>query len=153
MDQRNTILNLYNSGIDPEIISLELDISEDTVIKVIKSETDKEQKKFAKDTTNNLLNRVYLDAVIDINTIIKESQIQIWKALKAKPEYNTSFNDTQNILEKYGESKVNLILLHIDLVGSTRMSLDMPIDKLTTIIRSFAQQMSIIISMYGGFGT
>ena len=31
------------------------------------------------------------------------------------------------------------------------MSLNLPIDRLTTIIRSFAQQISIIISMYGGF--
>ena len=151
MDQRNTILNLYNSEIDPETISLELDINQDTIMKVIKGETNKEQEKLSNDTANNLLNRVYLDAVIDIDTIIKESQIRIWKALKAKPDYNTSFKDTQNILEKYGESKVNLIMLHIDLVGSTRMSLNLPIDRLTTIIRTFAQQMSIIISMYGGF--
>jgi adenylate cyclase len=151
VDQRITILNLYNSGIDPETISLELDINQDTVIKVINGETTKEQEKRANNKGNNLLNRVYLDAVIDINTIIKDSQIRIWKALKAKPDYNTSFQETQNILERYGESKINLIILHIDLVGSTRMSLNLPIDRLTTIIRTFAQQMSIIISMYGGF--
>lgn len=151
VDQRNTILNLYNSGIDPETISLELDISQDTVIKVINGETTQESEKLSNNIGNNLLNRVYLDAVIDINTIIKDSQIRIWKALKAKPDYNTSFQETQNILERYGESKINLIMLHIDLVGSTRMSLNLPIDRLTTIIRTFAQQMSIIISMYGGF--
>ena len=116
LDQRNTILNLYNSGIDPETISLELDINQDAVIKVIKSETNKKQEKHTNNTANVLLNRAYLDAVIDLNTIIKESQIRIWKALKTKPDYNTSFNDTQNILESYGESKVNLVILHIDLV-------------------------------------
>jgi len=128
-----------------------LDINQDTVIKVINGETTQESEKLSNNIGNNLLNRVYLDAVIDINTIIKDSQIRIWKALKAKPDYNTSFKETQNILERYGESKINLIILHIDLVGSTRMSLNLPIDRLTTIIRTFAQQMSIIISMYGGF--
>jgi adenylate cyclase len=151
VDQRNTILNLYNSGIDPETISLELDIKQEVIMNVIKNESMKELKKTTNNTENVLLNRLYLDAVIDINKIIKESQVSIWKALKSKPDYDTSFKDTQNILEKYGESKVNLVMLHIDLVGSTGMSLSMPIDRLTTIIRSFAQQMSLIVSMYGGY--
>lgn len=151
VDQRNTILNLYNSGIDPETISLELDINQEVIMNVIKNETMKELKKTTNNTENVLLNRLYLDAVIDINKIIKESQVSIWKALKSKPDYDTSFKDTQNILEKYGESKVNLVMLHIDLVGSTGMSMSMPIDRLTTIIRLFAQQMSLIVSMYGGY--
>ena len=37
-DQKNTILNLYNSGIEPEIISLELDISEDIIKDIIRNE-------------------------------------------------------------------------------------------------------------------
>ncbi len=135
VDQRNTILNLYNSGIDPETISLELDIKQEVIMNVIKNESMKELKKTTNNAENVLLNRLYLDAVIDINKIIKESQVSIWKALKSKPDYDTSFKDTQNILEKYGESKVNLVMLHIDLVGSTGMSLSMPIDRLTTIIR------------------
>ncbi|MER5175817.1 MAG: adenylate/guanylate cyclase domain-containing protein [Candidatus Nitrosocosmicus sp.] len=151
VDQRNTILNLYNSGIDPETISLELDINQDAVMKVIKNETKKELEKSSNKNSKVLLNKLYLDAVIDIDKVIKESQVRIWKALKSKPDFNTSFKDTQNILERYGESKVNLVILHIDLVGSTRMSLNLPVDRLTTIIRSFAQQTSLIVSMYGGY--
>jgi adenylate cyclase len=151
IDQKNTILNLYNSGIDPETISMELDINQDIVMKVIKNETSREQKKPTNNTSNVLLNRLYLDAIIDVDAIIKESQVNTWKALKSKPEFNTSFKDTQNILENYGESKINLVILHVDLVGSTRMSLNLPIDRLTTIIRSFAQQMSLVVSMYGGY--
>jgi adenylate cyclase len=37
------------------------------------------------------------------------------------------------------------------LVGSTKMSLNLSIDRLTTIIRAFAQEMTILISMYGGY--
>jgi adenylate cyclase len=37
------------------------------------------------------------------------------------------------------------------LVGSTKMALTLPIDRLTTIIRSFAQEMTNIISLYGGY--
>ena len=150
MEQKNTIINLYNSGIDPEIISLELDLDKDIVIQVIENETNRK----VLDHSNNLsdsLNSLYLEAVIDINSVIKESQVRTWQALKVKPDFNISIKDTQNVLEKYLESKVNLVILHIDLVGSTRMSLSLPIERLTTIIRSFAQQMSLIVSMYGGY--
>jgi adenylate cyclase len=36
--KRNTILNLYNSGINPEIIALELDTSKDKVMQIIHEE-------------------------------------------------------------------------------------------------------------------
>ncbi|HXT85030.1 MAG TPA: adenylate/guanylate cyclase domain-containing protein [Verrucomicrobiae bacterium] len=148
-DQIDTIINLHYSGLDPEIISFELDIDIDTVKKVIKNDLDRKKEKTMPIKFSQ--NKVYHSTIFDIDVIIKDSQVRIWNALKAKPEYETSFKDTQNILEKYGESKVNLIILHIDLVGSTRMSMIMPIDRLTTIIRSFAQQMSIIISLFGGY--
>lgn len=152
LEQKNTIINLYNSGIDPEIISFELDINKDTVIEVIKNEINKEGLKISNNNlSDSLLNKLYLEAVIDINSVIKESQVRTWQALKVKPDFNISIKDTQSVLEKYLESKVNLVILHIDLVGSTRMSLSLPIERLTTIIRSFAQQMSLLVSMYGGY--
>lgn len=151
LEQKNTILNLYNSGIDPEIISIELDIEKDVVLKII----ERENKKYLNNSKNSkstiLLNNFYLDAIIDINSVIRESQNRIWNALKVKPDFNISIRDTHYVLEKYAESKINLVILHIDLVGFTRMSLTLPIDRLTTIIRSFAQQMSILVSMYGGY--
>ena len=69
--------------------------------------------------------------------MIKDSQVRIWKSLKANPEFSISLNESQKkILEKFMESKIKLVILNIDLVGSTKMSLNLPIDRLTTIIRS-----------------
>ncbi|MGA9941638.1 MAG: hypothetical protein WBP88_06540, partial [Nitrososphaeraceae archaeon] len=45
VEQRKTIVNLYNSGINPEIISLELDVSQEEVMRVIESETNEEERK------------------------------------------------------------------------------------------------------------
>ncbi len=151
MEKRNIILNLYNSGIEPEVISLELDLSQDIVMQVIENEINKKHKESSSDRSNVLLNKIYLDAIIDVESMVKDSQVRTWNALKSKPDFDISIRDTQNILERYIESKANLVILHIDLVGSTRMSLTLPIDRLTTIIRSFAQQMSIMVSMYGGY--
>jgi class 3 adenylate cyclase len=155
VEQRNTILNLYESGIDPEIIGLELDISTDSVLEVIENENKKEQGGSTNSLSDFLLNsqnhQQSPDAVIDIPSMIKESQTRMWKALRSKPDFNTSSRKTHSVLEKCAGSKINLIVLHIDLVGSTRMSLSLPIDRLTTIIRSFVQEMSLVVSAYGGY--
>ncbi len=112
VEQRNTILNLYDSGIDTEIIALELDIDQNIVLEVIKNEDKKEQRDLLKDGSKFLLNKQQQHhyQVIDIQSKIKESQTRIWKALRVKPDFDTSLNDTQRILEKHAESKVNLII-------------------------------------------
>jgi adenylate cyclase len=43
VEQRKTIVNLYNSGINPDIISLELDMARDEVMRVIESEIKDEE--------------------------------------------------------------------------------------------------------------
>jgi len=128
-----------------------LDIQYDTVMEVIRSEQIKKQRRSETKLDNQFLNKLYLDAIIDVESVIKDSQVRIWKSLKANPEFNISLNESQKILEKFMESKIKLVILNIDLVGSTKMSLNLSIDRLTTIIRAFAQEMTILISMYGGY--
>jgi class 3 adenylate cyclase len=154
-NQKNTVINLYNSGLNSETISLELDIDEDLVREIIESE-NKRNKEMDKETENTnlsnyLINKFYLDAVINIDALIKESQIRTWNALKSKPELNIILKETQAILEQHAESKLQLVMLHIDLVGSTKMALTLPIDRLTMIIRAFTQEMTKIINLYGGY--
>jgi class 3 adenylate cyclase len=157
-EKRITILNLYNSGINPEIIALELDTSKDKVMRVIHEEEDRNSEvkigaslKSKSKTENLLINKLYLDAVIDIESVLIDSQTRMWKALKVKPEFKISLSETQRVLEKFVESKVELAVLHIDLVGSTKLSMTLSIDKLSAIIRAFAQEISLVVSMYGGY--
>lgn len=152
LNQKTTILNLFNSGLEPETISLELDIDEDIVKKIIEGEKNKDkQGETGTNISNYLMNKFYLDAIIDVEAITKESQIRTWNALKSKPELNIIVKETQSILEQHAESKLRLVMLHIDLVGSTKLALTLPIDRLTRIIRAFAQEMTKIIAMYGGY--
>lgn len=144
--QRQTILNLYNSGIPPDVIALQLDIDQEQVDMVIAG-ISAEQKKPGSPS----LASFYLDAVVDVGAAIKLAQSRVWKALKVEPEFNLSTEETQDILEKLAKSKVNLVILHIDLVGSTKMSMTLPVDKLAAIIQSFTQEMSVTISAYGGY--
>jgi adenylate cyclase len=151
-----TIINLYNSGILPDIISMQLDISKDDVYQVIKNRDREEQRKqiaLKQVSDASSLGMFNLDTVISINLAIKHAQHSMWNALKgAVPKFNISMvEETQDILEGYAKSKVTFVILHIDIVGSTMMSMTLPVERLATIIQTFTQEMSLIIAAYGGY--
>jgi adenylate cyclase len=154
IEQKKTIVNLYNSGITPDIIALEMDISQDEVMRIIKNEVNEEERRrinAQKISDAPLLSKLYLDTIVNIDSAIKHAQSTMWKALKVKSEFNISMEETQKILEGYSESKVTLVILHIDIVESTRLSMILPVDRLAAIIRAFAQEMSLLIAAYGGY--
>ena len=153
---RQTIINLHKSGILPDMIAMQLDISKDEVDKVIKDQANEEHRKYkaVKRASNaSSVGMFYLDAVISVDLAIKHAQYSMWKALKGEiPEFNISMTEeTQNVLEGYARSKVTFVILHIDIVGSTAMSMILPVERLATIIQTFTQEMSLIIAAYGGY--
>ena len=153
---RQTIINLHNSRILPDMIAMQLDILKDEVDKVIKEQASEEYRKYkaVKRASNvSSVGMFYLDAVISIDLAIKHAQYSMWKALKGEvPEFNVSMmEEAQNVLEKYAKSKVTFVILHIDIVGSTAMSMILPVERLATIIQTFTQEMSLIIAAYGGY--
>jgi len=88
---------------------------------------------------------------IEIDSIMKKSQTRVWKALNGEPEFILSVSETQNILDKFASSKINLVILHVDLVGSTKLSMTLSLDRLRMMIQSFNQEMSLIVKEFGGF--
>lgn len=154
--QLQTILNLFNSGISPETIADQVDLDKDEVDQIIQDLKEQEEKKrvlLEEQVSNNpsLGSTFYLDAVVDIEQAIKLAETRIWKALKSEPEFTISTEETKGILKTLAKSKVPLVILHVDLVGSTRLSMSVPLDRLTTIMQAFTQEMSIIVNMYGGY--
>jgi adenylate cyclase len=157
--QRQTILNLYNSDIDEGTIASQLDISEEFVHRVIEQEVNKVKKRNELSRSDNaketpppsLASSFYLDAIVDIRLAIRNAQTRMWKALKSEPSFDISMEETNRVLQRFARSKVTLVILHIDLVGSTQLSMTLPLDRLTTIVQTFTQEMSIMISLYGGY--
>ena len=88
---------------------------------------------------------------IEIDSIMKKSQTRVWKALNGEPEFIISVSETQNILDKFASSKIDLVILHVDLVGSTKLSMTLSLDRLRMMIQSFNQEMSLIVKEFGGF--
>jgi class 3 adenylate cyclase len=62
-----------------------------------------------------------------------------------------SLVETQNVLKKHAKDKTTFVVLHVDLVGSTRQAMRLPLDRLTMMIQAFNQEMSIIVKAFGGY--
>lgn len=154
LEQRETIINLHKSGISPDIIALQMDLNQENVMNIInEANSHKTNKRTSKKRLRDapLLSGLYLDTIVNVDLAIKQAQSRIWQALKVKPQFNISMEETQNILESYEGSKVTFVILYIDLVESTRLSMMLPIHRLATIIQAFTQEMSMLIQAYGGY--
>ena len=85
---------MHNSGIPLEIISLQLDLPQEEVEKVIKEAVAADEKKvdiIKKISETPSLGSFYLDAVFDLNEAIELAQSRTWKALNATPDFDISF--------------------------------------------------------------
>lgn len=159
--QRHTISNLYHSDIPVETIAYQLDIDEKDVEKVIneiKIEEVEElrrqsniQTRLGLEGASSYMDLFNLDAVVNIDLAIAHAQNSIWEALKSELEFDISMEETHNILDKFAKSKVTLVVLHIDLVDSTKLAMTLPVDRITTIIQAFTREMSRMIEAYGGY--
>ena len=88
---------------------------------------------------------------VDIETLIKEVQKRVWSSLKKGHEYGYSKDDSDKFLREHVSSKVKMIVVYVDLVGSTQMTLELPTEKLAIIISSFSQEMGFIIRHHKGY--
>ena len=90
--------------------------------------------------------------VVDSETLIKETQKRVWSSLKQGYEYEeTTIDESDRFLRDLVSSRVNMIVLYVDLVGSTEITLSLPEEKVAIIIRSFAQEMSNVIRRHDGY--
>jgi adenylate cyclase len=64
---------------------------------------------------------------------------------------HTSIKRGQNFLINHISSKIPLIIIYADLVGSTTMSMTMSVEKLVAIIRAFTHELSHVVDSYGGY--
>jgi adenylate cyclase len=91
------------------------------------------------------------EKVVDAETLVSQTQDRMWKALEGQYRYDSSLKDSQDFLFNYVNSKVSLVIMYADLVGSTNMSMTLPVDKMVTIIRAFTYEMTSTVRSYGGY--
>ena len=103
---------------------------------------------------SNVVNKMFSrkgEKLVDSDTMILETQKRVWAALKKGYEYTGITNESEEFLRKNVFSKLNMVVLYVDLVGSTTMTLELPVEKLAIIVSSFSQEMASVVRQHGGF--
>jgi class 3 adenylate cyclase len=88
---------------------------------------------------------------IDSESMILETQKRVWGALKKGYEYSGVVDESDDFLRKHVFSKLDMVVLYVDLVGSTTMALELPSEKIAIIMSSFAQEMAAVIRQHNGY--
>jgi class 3 adenylate cyclase len=149
-----SIVTLHESGIPIENIAFQLDLNIKEVTDIIENIriVDKEKEDSVLQASKvPKLGMLLIDPVFNIDSAITDAQKRIWYQLKVKSDFNISQENTQKLLEKFIGTTVPLVVLHVDLVGSTDLSMNLPLKRLVPIIQAFTQEMSLIIEAYGGY--
>jgi adenylate cyclase len=89
--------------------------------------------------------------IVDAKTLVTRTQDRMRKALEGHYLYDSSLQDSQIFLFNHVNSKISLVIMYADLVGSTNMTMTLPVDKMVTIIRAFTYEMTCIVRSYGGY--
>ncbi len=88
---------------------------------------------------------------IDTRNIVKESQKRIKKALVEGFEYHhLAVAKSDQFLRRHTSQRLEFAVIYLDLVGSTRLSTELPPDFLSKIVTVFSQEVSHIIEYFGG---
>lgn len=61
--------------------------------------------------------------LVDLQTLFTQRQDRLANALKERYQYNTSIKRSQEFIHKHVSSRVPLVIMYADLVGSTKMSI------------------------------
>jgi adenylate cyclase len=89
--------------------------------------------------------------IFDLQTLLTQRQDRLWSVLQERYKYNTSIKRGQNFLLNHVDSKLCLIVMYADLVGSTKMSRNLPVEKMAKIIKVFSHELSSVVESYDGF--
>ena len=91
------------------------------------------------------------NSILDFRTLCNLRQGRLENVLSERYQYNTSIDRGQRFLLQHIYSKVDLVIMYADMVGSTTMSMTLPTGKVVTILKAFSHELSSVIESYGGF--
>ena len=132
--------NFQNNGIDNTIIKRMMD-------------SDDVNYNYDKKSDNSNSNNLSLKDknIFDLHTLLTQRQDRLWNVLHERYKYNTSIKRGQNFLLNHVDSKLSLVVMYADLVGSTKMSMSLPVEKMAKIIKVYSHELSSVVESYNGF--
>ena len=109
------------------------------------SKTDRHTKEST--TLSSIENRT----IYDLQTLLSQRQDRLWSVLHERYQYNISIKRGQDFLLNHVDSKLSLVVMYADLVGSTKMSMALPVERMAKIIKVFSHELSSVVESYNGF--
>ena len=88
-----------------------------------------------------------LSPVRDFNSI----QSRVRETLDKGVQIDLSTESCNRFLRRHVNAKIGVVILYVDIDGSTKMSMSLPSTKFATILHIFSQEMSMLVSEYGGY--
>jgi adenylate cyclase len=90
-------------------------------------------------------------AIYDLETLYSQRKNTLWNVLHDNYQNNISIKRGQDILLNHVDSKLSLVVMYADLVGSTKMSMALPVERMAKIIKAFSHELSSVVKSYNGF--
>ena len=81
----------------------------------------------------------------------EQIRARVAKTLTAGIQLDMSIDESKKLLRRHANRKTNLVIVFIDVNNSTEMSLSLADDRFALMIQTFAQEISIALTGYGGY--
>jgi adenylate cyclase len=78
-------------------------------------------------------------------------QARVRQTLDKGVQIDLSTESCKRFLRRRVNQKLGVVILYVDIDGSTKMSMSIPPEKFATILHVFSQEMSLVTSEYGGY--
>ncbi len=93
------------------------------------------------------MNSDLLSPVKDLSAV----QARVRQTLDKGVQIDLSSESCKRFLRRKVNQKVGVVILYVDIDGSTKMSMALAPEKFATILHVFSQEMSLVTSEYGGY--
>ena len=84
-------------------------------------------------------------------SILEQISSRVTKTLRDGIQLDMSTDESKKFLKRHANRKINVIIMFIDINNSTEMSLSLLEDRFALMIQTFAQEISVAVTGYGGY--
>ena len=112
---------------------------------ILSDETEKNQL----DMIGMMLGK-HINGALDMDTMVIKTQERLVNSLEHGIEYDGTVEESDNFLREHVWKKLPMVVMYVDIVGSTQMVLSLPEEKVAMLFSSFTQEMAILIEQNAG---
>jgi adenylate cyclase len=101
--------------------------------------------------SNGKIRNIKNKVICDTQTLCSQRKNTSLNVLDENYQYNISIKRGQDFLLNHVDSKLSLVVMYADLVGSTKMSMALPVERMAKIIKAFLHKLSSVVKNYNGY--